>query len=79
MRLFNDRLVLAGPDAGWKQGPETGEACDEWGNCSFFLKTRAFGVTVFWEPSKHYQHDVKLPAPGRSRWVDRRYYPESGK
>jgi len=52
-----------------------GHGSDEYGNCSAYFKMACLGgVTFFWEPPSHFQRDVELPAPGVSKWIDRRYF-----
>lgn len=52
-----------------------GHACDEYGNCSVYLRVAGLGgIVFFWEPPSHFQRDIELPDPGISRWIDRRYH-----
>lgn len=77
MNILNGRVKLEAPDWKWDRKPDTGLAFDEFGNGTAYLRTPVGGVVIWWDP--FYQTDVELPEPGTDQWVDRRYYPESGK
>ena len=75
---IGQRLQVSGPDRGRDIPPWTiwrGHGSDEYGNCSVHFKIACLGgFVLFWEPPEHFQHDIELPGPGVSPWIDRRYY-----
>lgn len=62
------RLQVCGPDRGGGRKSRLGHGGDEYGNCSWFLKTALFQVVVF--PYPHFQQEVEVPEPGTHPWID---------
>ena len=54
-----------------------GHGGDEYGNCSYYIRTPLFGI-VWFPPTGHFQRDVEMPDLGESPWVDRVFYNEIG-
>lgn len=69
---INKRLEIDGPDPGWGWKVEAGHSGDEFGNCSYYLKTRLFRVLVF--PFPHFQLKVEVPEPGTHPWIDAKWW-----
>jgi hypothetical protein len=65
---LHPRLQAYGPDRGWGWKVRLGHGGDEFGNCSWYLKTALFGVVVF--PFPHFQLKVPVPEPGTHPWID---------
>lgn len=66
---LHPRLEIQGPDPGWRPWRiHLLPGADEYGNCSYYLKTSLFYVVIF--PFPHFQRDVEVPEPGVNPWID---------